>query len=131
MSVIFDLSKISDFEIAKLIAKRDCLQYKIEVLDQLLSKIGVAKGYTEDSAKTPHQTTADQTTPNLDILPFTSYKTKQVALMDEDGWIFANSKGAETLLKFIKNNNGKFTLGSFEYSLTGPEKQFITRKIAK
>ncbi|MCL2643438.1 MAG: hypothetical protein FWD52_08035 [Candidatus Bathyarchaeota archaeon] len=136
MTELCDLSKIPDFEIAKLVAKRDVLQYTIEVVDQLLNKIGETKGYA-DLTNPPHQptnqtvTTPINTEPNFDHLPFKSYKTKQAATSEESCWIFANTKGAEPLLTAIQNNNGKAALGSFEYSLTGPEKQFITRKPLK
>jgi len=135
MNVTFDLSKTSDFEIANLIAKRDVLQYAIETIDQILNKIGEAKGLT-DSTNPPHQPTNQpnqnvtkptNTEPNFDHLPWKSYATKQNADPNESAWIFANTKGAETLLTTLKNNNDKTTIGTFKYSLQGTDPQFIAR----
>jgi len=129
-----------DFYTSLIIAKIDICQYELEVWHQVLKKMGEAKGYTEESTKNPpHQptnqpnqnVTEPTTTPNFDHLPWRSYKTKQAATTEENAWIFTNTSSAETLLKTIKDNNEKSTIGAFEYILTGPEKQFITRKPVK
>lgn len=63
-------------------------------------------------------------------LPFISYKTKEHAKENEAGWIFANSKGAEALVSVLKTKD-KAKIGLFEYSFSGKEKRFISRKPVK
>jgi uncharacterized protein YpmS len=132
MSATFDPSKITDGEIALIIAKRDVLQYEIEVIDQLLNKIGEVKGFV-DATKPPHQTTneSNQAMSDFDKLPWRSYATKNAAQLDENAWVFGSTKGAEVLLEKLKANDGKVKLGAFEYSISGPEKQFISRNLVK
>ncbi|MEM2093569.1 MAG: hypothetical protein QXE16_04725 [Candidatus Bathyarchaeia archaeon] len=67
----------------------------------------------------------------LDGLPWTAYKTKEPAKEGEAGWIFANTKGAEELVKAMQRSEGKLALGLYEYRFSGKEKQFITRKPVK
>jgi hypothetical protein len=67
----------------------------------------------------------------LDQLPWTTYKTKEPAKEGEAGWIFANTKGAEELVKAMQKCEGKLELGAYEYRFSGKEKQFITRKPVK
>jgi hypothetical protein len=67
---------------------------------------------------------------NLKDLPWKSYQTKEAARPEEAAWIFANTKGAEALLAILKTKD-KSQIGTFEYSLSGAEKQFITRKPLK
>jgi hypothetical protein len=116
MSVQFDLSKLN------------------ALINDAQNKLLEAKSYIE-SVKTPppHHTTneLDQTTQDFDKLPWRSYQTKQVAKLDEAAWCFGNSLGAETLLEKLKANNSKVKLGAFEYILSGPEKQFISRRPIK
>jgi hypothetical protein len=110
------------------------------VIDQLLNKIGEAKGLVDTTKTPPHQTTnqssqsvtePNQTTQDLDKLPWRSYKSKQAATPDESAWLFGNTKGAEKLLENLKANDGKVKLGTFEYSISGQEKQFIARNPVK
>jgi hypothetical protein len=133
MPDLCDLSKTSEIEIAKLIAKRDVLQYNIDVLDQLLNQIGEAKGYADATKPPLHQTIGElnNTKDDFSKLPWVSYATKQAAKPDEAGWVFANKKGAEELLSTLKTNNGKVSLGNFEYTLQGAEQTFIARKPVK
>lgn len=42
-----DVSKLTDFEVSLLIIERDVCQYKRERIDELLNKIGEAKGFVE------------------------------------------------------------------------------------
>ena len=67
----------------------------------------------------------------LDQLPWTTYKTKEPAKEGEAGWIFANTKGAEELVKAMQKCEGKLELGAYEYRFSGKEKNFITRKPVK
>jgi hypothetical protein len=67
----------------------------------------------------------------LDVLPWTTYKTKEPAKEGEAGWIFSNTKGAEELVKAMQKSEGKLELGAYEYRFSGKEKQFITRKPVK
>jgi hypothetical protein len=67
---------------------------------------------------------------DLAKLPWKSYQTKQDAKQDEAAWIFANTKGAEVLLADLKTRN-KVQIGSFEYTFSGKERQFISRKPLK
>jgi len=67
---------------------------------------------------------------NLETLPWRSYQTKQDAKPDEAAWIFSDTKGAEALLAILKTRD-KTQIGAFEYSRSGREKQFISRKPLK
>jgi hypothetical protein len=67
----------------------------------------------------------------LDKLPWTAYKTKEPAKEGEAGWIFANTEGAEELVKAMQKCEGKLELGAYEYRFSGKEKQFIARKPVK
>jgi hypothetical protein len=75
--------------------------------------------------------------PHIDIaelakLPWKSYQTKEAAKPGEAAWIFANVQGVEELAKALKKSSGeKLILGDQEYSFSGKEKQFISRKPAK
>jgi hypothetical protein len=42
-----DLSKVSDFDVQRLIIDRDCSQYRTERIDALLNEIGAQKGCNE------------------------------------------------------------------------------------
>lgn len=69
-------------------------------------------------------------TENLKDLPWKSYATKQAANQDEAAWIFANTQGAESLNAALKVKD-RVQIGSFEFSRSGQEKQFISRKPVK
>jgi hypothetical protein len=132
MDVNFDSSKISDFELVMISVEINCCYHRIEQLNEVLNKVGEVKGYL-DTGKTSHQTTNEpnQTTPDFANLPWRSYTTKQDAKPDEAGWIFGVTKGAESLLSTLKSNNGKVTIGAFDYIIQGAEHQFIARKPIK
>lgn len=51
----FDVSKLTDFEIALLLIDRDSAQYRKERIDEVLNQIGAAKGY-EDAKKSESAT---------------------------------------------------------------------------
>lgn len=123
----------SDYEISMLIIERDTCYTKAQAIDELLNRIGQAKGYqdaAEGTAKKPTSKPDTSGLPGTDVskLPWKSYKTKQNATPEEAAWIFSNTQGAEALFATIKSNDGKKTIGNFEYQLQGPEKQFIARK---
>ena len=67
---------------------------------------------------------------DLTKLPWKSYQTKETAKENEAAWVFANTKGAESLLALLKTKD-KATIGNFTYELQGKEKQFISRKPVK
>jgi len=67
----------------------------------------------------------------LEQLPWTAYKTKEPAKEGEAGWIFANTNGAEELVKAMQKCEGKLELGAYVYRFSGKEKQFIARKPVK
>ncbi len=123
----------SDYEISMLIIERDTCYSKAQQIDELLNRIGQAKGFIDaGKGKAPKQATETTASalPGIDIdkLSWKSYKTKQDAKPDEAAWIFSNTEGASALLASLKSNDGKKTIGNFEYQLQGNEKQFIARK---
>jgi hypothetical protein len=83
-------------------------------------------GEAEPKAKVPKLDLAE-----LEELPWTTYKTKERAKEGEAGWIFANTEGAEELVKAIQRSEGKLELGPYEYRFSGKERQFITRRPLK
>jgi hypothetical protein len=83
-------------------------------------------GEAEPEAEIPKLDLAE-----LDELPWTTYKTKERAKEGEAGWIFANTEGAEELVKAIQRSEGKLELGPYEYRFSGKERQFITRRPVK
>ncbi len=125
-----DLSKLNDFEISTLIIERNTCQHKAEQIDELLNKIGEAKGYTD--ATLPIKSEPSQLPgTDFDKLPWKSYRTKQAAGPNEAAWIFSNTKGDEALLAALKSKNGRVTIESFEYQLQGNAKQFVARNPIK
>lgn len=46
-----DVSNLTDFEISLLVLERDVSQYRVERIDELLNKIGEAKGFVEVEKK--------------------------------------------------------------------------------
>lgn len=128
-----DLSKLNDVEISKLIIERNCANFRKEQFEELLNKIGDAKGYS-DADKTKsiiHNESGQLQVPDFDKLSWKSYKTKQVAGPTEAAWIFVNTQGAEALLSTLKSKDGKAKIGNFEYQLQGSDHQFISRKPVK
>jgi len=75
--------------------------------------------------------------PKLDMaemekLPWKNYQTKQPCRPGESGWIFANTAGAEELVKLIKASpKEKLDLTVYQFTFSGKEKQFISRKKLK
>jgi hypothetical protein len=49
-----DVSKLTDFEISLLILERDVSQYRVERYDELLNRIGEAKGFVEAEKPTAY-----------------------------------------------------------------------------
>lgn len=129
----FDPSKISDFELAMISAEINCCYHRIEQLSEILNKTGEAKGYFDAGKAPPQSKNEPGQLPGTDFdkLPWKSYKTKQAAGPEEAAWIFSNAQGAEALLSTLKSKDGKTTIGTFEYQLQGPERQFIARKPVK
>jgi hypothetical protein len=118
----------SDYEISMLIIERDACYTKAQAIDELLNRIGQAKGFADASKPTSKPDNSGLPGTDLSNLPWKSYKTKQNATPDEAAWIFSNTQGAEALLATLKSNDGKKTIGNFEYTFSGNEKQFIARK---
>ncbi len=118
----------SDYEISMLIIERDACYTKAQAIDELLNKIGQAKGFADASKPTSKPDTSGLPGIDLNKLPWKSYKTKQSATLEEAAWIFSNTKEAEALLATLKSHDGKTTIGNFEYTFSGNEKQFISRK---
>lgn len=46
-----DMSNLTDFEISLLVLERDVSQYRVEKIDELLNKIGEAKGFADAEKK--------------------------------------------------------------------------------
>ena len=89
--------------------------------------VGKRKGVTPEAQERKAELPGSE---SLEGLPWRSYQTKQDAKPDEAAWIFANTKGAEALSAVLKTKD-KAQIGTFEYSRSGPEKQFISRKPLK
>lgn len=68
-------------------------------------------------------------------LPWKTYKTKEPCKVEDAGWIFTNTQGAEALAHLIKKqgNGARVQIGphKFECSFSGNEKQFIARKVVE
>ena len=90
--------------------------------------------------------TAPEYIPQLDIgeindLLWTTYKTKERAQPSQAAWTFSDparhgkredERVVEELVKAIRaSENEKLQLGDMEYSFSGAEKQFISRRPAK
>jgi len=75
--------------------------------------------------------------PKLDMsevekLPWKDYQKKQPCRPGESGWIFANTEGAQELAKLIKASpKEKLDLVVYQFTFSGREKQFISRKAVK
>jgi hypothetical protein len=124
-----DYSKLSGFEISILIAERNCASYRKEQYDELLSKIGVAKGYSDTEKAAPTKSESNQLSAiDFDKLPWKSFKTKLPASPEEAAWVFSNTQGADDLLSIVKSKDGQAKIGGFEYQLQGMQHQFIARK---
>ena len=126
-----DFSKITDYEIQMLIIERNTCSYKVEQINELLNQIGESKGLNTAQPNQKDQTKQAPDLKNLNELPWKSYKTKEKADLNEAGWIFTKTAGAEGIAATLKTNDGKAKIGDFEYQLQGPERQFIARKPSK
>lgn len=126
-----DPAKISDFEIAMLTLELNACYHKIQLISELLTKIGETKGITDNEKQEPKKPANQLPGTDLDKLLWKSYQTKQATKPDEAGWIFANAQGAEALLATLKSNDGKVTIGNWTYQLQGNQNQFIARNSAK
>jgi hypothetical protein len=125
----FDFSKITDAETTILVAMSEWLCHGQEVFNDLLTRIGEAKGYT-DATTTPHQTPINepkQPSPDFNKLPWRSYATKQTANPNESAWLFSNNHEAKSLLETLQSGGGKVTIGNFDYCLQGENQMFIAR----
>jgi len=75
--------------------------------------------------------------PKLDMaeiekLPWKRYKDKMPCKPGDSGWVFGNTRGAEELVKAIKASpQEKLELPPYQFSFSGKEKQFISRKAMK
>lgn len=126
-----DPSKINDFEIAMLTLELNSCYHRIQLISELLTKIGEAKGITDNENQQTKPSANQLPGTDLDKLPWKSYQTKQTAKPDEAAWIFSNAQGAEALLATLKSKDGSAKIGNFEYQLQGAERQFIARKPVK
>ena len=125
-----DFLKLTDFEISMLIIERDSSQFKVERIDELLNKVGQAKGFTEATKISSPKQDGLPGTDDLSKLPWKSYATKESAKPEEAAWLFANTPGTEVLLAELKTRD-KVQINSFEFTLSGRKKQFISRKTVK
>jgi hypothetical protein len=66
----FDVSKLSDFEVALLILERDISQYRVERCDELLNQVGEAKGFGETRPTVKEDT--------FTVLKFESVKSERL-----------------------------------------------------
>jgi len=77
-------------------------------------------------------------TADIDALVWTTYKTKQKAEPGQAAWTFSDperhdnpdhKRTVKELVKAIKGSeNQRFRIGDMEYSFSGNEKQFISRR---
>jgi hypothetical protein len=107
------------------------LEVLLEYINAVEAGIAAAKNRIRER-KGLDQNPQEGSLPGTDLssLPWKSYKTKNTAEQDEDGWIFSNVEGAEALLATLKSRGGRATIGAFEYQLQGQNK-FIARKATK
>lgn len=125
--------KLSDYEISMLIIERDTAQFKREKIDELLNQLGAEQGFNDAEKKPTREPTQEIALPgsgDISKLPWKSYSTKQAARDDEAGWVFRDTRGAETLVASLRTKD-KIHLGNFEYQFSGKEHQFISRKPIK
>lgn len=75
--------------------------------------------------------------PQLDMakveqLPWKTYDKKAPCHPGEPGWVFTNHEGAQELVKLIKASpKEKLELPPYQFTFSGREKQFISRKTMK
>jgi hypothetical protein len=71
----------------------------------------------------------------LERLPWKTYNSKEDCKLNEAGWIFTNTPGAEALSELIKKQDKELVIQIGNYSFTvrfsGAEKQFIGRAPVK
>lgn len=106
-----------------LVKLRDAAQMMADSANEYIDSLAPNVTNQEKSVALPGST-------DLSQLPWKSYKTKQAAAPDEAAWIFADTQGAESLHATLKTKD-RAQIGSFDYSLSGREKQFISRKPVK
>jgi hypothetical protein len=127
-------TKLTDYEISMLLIERNTAQFRAEQIDELLNKIGEAKGYADaenQESVTEKKETSLPGSEDLSKLPWRSYKTKQDAKEEEAAWIFSDTHGAEALSATLRSKDGKATIGPNTYTLQGDKKQFISRRPAR
>jgi hypothetical protein len=93
-----DAPMLSDFEVSMLLIERDVCQYKKERIDELISKIGEAKGFTnaEKEAKKEPAAVKEETFAILKFEPQTGakigeYEVAYKANNLEDKWTHAHN----------------------------------------
>jgi len=68
----------------------------------------------------------------IEKLPWKDYQRKQPCRPGDPGWIFTNVEGAQELANLIKASpKEKLVLPPYQFSFSGQEKQFISRKPIK
>lgn len=68
----------------------------------------------------------------IEKLPWKDYQKKEPCKPGGSGWIFANVEGAQELVKLIKASpKEKLELPPYQFTFSGKEKQFISRKAIK
>jgi len=68
----------------------------------------------------------------VDALPWKSYQTKELVGSGHTGWIMWEKDGGGFLAKAIEESPNKhLKLGPYEFSFSGREGQFISRKVVE
>jgi len=113
----------------------------LAVIKQLVALMQIETGVAPPPQPAPTSTIPDLDTADIDALVWTAYKTKQKAEPGQAAWTFSdperhdlpkNRKTVEELVEAIKRSkNERLRLGDMEYSFSGNEKQFISRRPVK
>jgi hypothetical protein len=96
--------------------------WAISTIDRWLEEMGPAR----EAAGIPYLDTAE-----LAKLPFKKFKEKDAEGKavacgpNSPGWIFTDTKGAEAIVKAVREAKGSLVVGEWNYKITGSDGQFL------
>lgn len=101
-----DFSKLTDLEISLLVIERDVSQYRVERIDEILNKIGEARGIAEAAKKE----TPSEPKPEISEQPFLNrkYRTAKGERLGDYEICFKNENNADEwqhCYNILKQNN--------------------------
>jgi hypothetical protein len=119
-----DAPKLTDFELELLVIERDVAHYRVERLDDLLNRVGVAQGYA-DASKPKEEATQD-----FSKLPWEAKQGEKGAYEQTSERACQNSDLWKNLKAELKDHRGFWQNGGYKYWIHHGEETIIDRRKA-